>query len=172
MKRYYGLMAMYADLDATRRVAKELKDRGYTEYEVYAPFPDEELLEHLPGKTRIHWVMLSAGLIGCAGAYFMQWYAARDYPINVGGRPIHSWPSFVPVTFELTVLTTAIVGVLTLLWFARLPRLDFPTFNDPRFTRASQDRYFVCFRAPSPAEANVARKLLEPGAESIEEVYA
>jgi len=172
MKRLHGTMGMYASPAAVKAVLLKLQDSGYTHYEVYSPFPDEEIDELLPGKTRINWVVLIAGLCGGAGAYFLQWYAARDYAINVGGRPIHSWPAFIPVTFELTVLTAAIVGVCALFWFTRLPRLDYPTFHDPRFLRASQDRFFVCVRADDPrGSTEQTRQLLQPDAESVEEVY-
>lgn len=173
MKRLHGIMGMYASPEATKSVLLKLKEVGYTRYEVYSPFPDEEIAELLPGKTRIGWVVLIAGICGGAGAYFLQWYAARDYAINVGGRPIHSWPAFVPVTFELMVLTAALVGVTALFVFTRLPRLDYPTFNDPRFSRASQDRFFICVRADDPkTEPELTRQLLNHEAESIEEVYA
>lgn len=163
---------MYATTEAVIHVLTELNRLGYTRYEVYSPFPAEEIDELLPGKTRIGWVMLIAGICGCLGAYFLQWYAAHDYALNVGGRPLHSWPSFVPVTFELTVLTTALVGVATLFVFSRLPRLDYPTFNDPRFLRASQDRFFVCVRADEPkGTLQEARGILGFEAESIEEVF-
>ena len=173
MKRLYGVMGMYATAEAVKHVLTELKQAGYSRYEVYSPFPAEEINELLPGKTRMGSVMLIAGICGCLGAYFLQWYATHDYALNVAGRPLHSWPAFVPVTFELTVLTSALVGVVALFVFARLPRLDYPTFNDPRFLRASQDRFFVCIRADEPkATLETARELLRPEAESIEEVYA
>lgn len=171
MNQLYGYMAQYAEPEAVKAVLKALRAGGFTRFQIYAPFPHEELIELLPGKTRIHWVMLAAALLGCAGAYFLQWYAVWDYPLNVGGRPIHSWPSFVPVTFELTVLTTALIGVCTLFWFTRLPRLDHPTFNDPRFIRASQDRFFICVRADDPhATRDDVLALLANGAESVREV--
>lgn len=120
------------------------------------------------------WIMLLAGIAGAGGGFFLQWYAARDYPLNVGGRPLNSWPAFVPITFELTVLTAALVGVLTLLCLAGLPRLHHPVFADPRFKRASQDRFFICIRADDPLYANedVRRTLAASHPESIAEVPA
>jgi hypothetical protein len=117
--------------------------------------------------------MFFAGALGGSGAFFMQWYACRDYPLDVGGRPINSWPSYIPITFELTVLTAALAGAASLLWLAGLPRLDYPVFSDARFRRASQDRFFICIRSDDPryseAPAKGAFQGTEP--ESIEEVF-
>ena len=118
--------------------------------------------------------MLLAGIAGASGGFFLQWFAARDYPLNVGGRPLNSWPAFIPITFELTVLTSALVGVLAFLWLAGFPRLHHPVFADPRFKRASQDRFFICLRADDPLYANegVRRALADAQPESITEVPA
>jgi hypothetical protein len=104
----------------------------------------------------------------------MQWYAARDYRLNVGGRPVDSWPAFVPVTFELTVLTAALAGVAALLWLSGLPRLDHPVFSDRRFRRASQDRFFVCVRADGIGhrKGGARAALLAAKPESVMEVFA
>jgi hypothetical protein len=107
--------------------------------------------EELPGRpTPMARIVLTGALLGAGGGYFMQWFATRDYAFNVGGRPLHSWPAFVPITFELAVLTAALVGVAGLLWLARLPRLDHPLFHVPEFSRASQDRYFLTIQASDP----------------------
>jgi len=123
---------------------RAMRRAGYLAVEVNVPFAVEGMEEWLPGRpTPIARVVLIAALAGAGGGYFMQWYAARDYALNVGGRPLHSWPAFVPITFELSVLTAAFAGVLGLLWLARLPRLDHPLFSVAEFTRATQDRFFL-----------------------------
>jgi hypothetical protein len=168
----HGLLAMYPTAELLADAMRRLRAAGYSHFEAYTPYPDEEVDDLLPAKpTPIGWVVLIAGLLGGAGAYFMQWYAAHDYAINVGGRPLHSWPSFVPITFELTVLTGSFVGAFALFVLARLPRLDHPLFQSPQFLRASQDRFFVCVLASEPhyAQPNT-RDLLSDGAENIEEV--
>jgi hypothetical protein len=166
-------MAAFASEDAFVAALRSLRQAGYRRIETFTPYRVEaegELLPHAP--TPIPWIMLAAGLLGGAGAFFMQWYAARDYPLNVGGRPLNSWPAFIPVTFELTVLTAALVGLAAFLWIAGFPRLDHPVFSDPRFQRASQDRFFICLRSDDPryAQASARSALRRTNPESIEEV--
>ncbi len=172
MSEPQGMLATYADAPALIAVLRRLRAEGIANFEVFLPFPSEEIDELIPGPpTPIGWIILVAGLLGGAGAYFLQWYAARDYPLNVGGRPLHSWPSFVPVTFELTVLTAALVGVAALLIAARLPRLDYPTFARPEFRRASQDRFCLWLKTSRMGDdGERLRGLISPGAESVEEV--
>lgn len=143
-----GLLAMYESAEPLKAALRRFREAGFARLQVYSPYSDDEIDELTPGRpTRIGWVLFAAGIVGAASAYFLQWYACRDYALNVGGRPIHSWPSYIPVTFELTVLSAALAGLAALLWFCRLPRLDHPVFNDPRFLRASQDRFFLCVDA-------------------------
>lgn len=166
------LLAMYPDVPTLVEAARRLRGAGCEDFEVFVPFPSEEVDEIIPGKrSPLGWVMLGAGIAAAAGAYFLQWYASHDYPLNVGGRPLHSWPAFIPVTFELTVLTSALVGVGALLWICGLPRLDYPTFNSPHFKRASQDRMFIYLRhSPSSLASHELRALLGGSAEIVEEL--
>src|SRR5207247_6674636 len=100
-------------------------------------------------------IVLFGGIGGGAGGYFMQWFAmAADYPLNVGGRPFHSWPSFVPITFELTVLCAALAGFIGMLALNRLPQPHHPLFAAPGFERATRDRFFLCIEA---CDANFTR---------------
>jgi len=171
----YGIMAAFASEASYLGAIRRVEEAGYRRVETFTPYGVEGEEAALPRrKTPIGWIMLAAGILGGSGAFFMQWYAARDYRLNVGGRPVDSWPSFVPVTFELTVLTAALTGVATLLWLAGLPRLHHPVFSDPRFPRASQDRFFVCIRADEPGYSEEAARatLLGADPESIEVVFA
>jgi hypothetical protein len=169
----YGTVARFATPEKFRAALRELRSAGYTHLEANLPFALEGLEELLPGRpTPIARIVLIAGLLGGGGGYFLQWYATRDFPLNVGGRPIHSWPAFVPVTFELTVLTASIVGVLALLWLAGLPRLHHPIFAATGIERATQDRFFLCVRADDPRfnARDLATRLTRAGAEFVEEV--
>lgn len=171
--RIYGIVARFATPKALLAALRGVRDADYRQIEVNTPFSVDGVEEFLPGRPApIARVMLAAALAGAGGGYFLQWFAARDYPLNVGGRPLHSWPAFVPVTFELTVLAAAVAGVFALLWLIQLPRLDHPIFHASGIERATQDRFFLCVRADDPRfETTAVRRLLERlEAETIEEV--
>jgi hypothetical protein len=167
------ILAEFAGHDRLVLALRRLRAERCSRLEVYTPFPSQDVDELLPGRpTPIGWLMLAGGIAGGVGAYSMQWFAAHDYAYNVGGRPLHSWPAFVPVTFELTVLAAALTGFVALLWFTRLPRLDHPVFAVPEFVRASQDRFFLAVRTDDPRLTNVGidRLLRDCGAISIREI--
>lgn len=172
-RELYGTVARFTTPEEFRAALRDLRAAGYTRLEANLPFAVGGLEELLPGRpTPIARIVLAAGLVGGGGGYFLQWYATRDFPLNVGGRPIHSWPAFVPVTFELVVLTASIVGVLAVLWLTRLPRLDHPIFGATGIERATQDRFFLCVRADDPLfdAGELAARLARAGAEFVEEV--
>lgn len=169
------IVAEFGEHRAFVSALRRLREEGYTQLEVYTPFPSEAVDEPIPAPpTPIGWIVLGGGILGGSGAYFMEWYAARDYAYNVGGRPLHSWPAFVPVTFELTVLTAALVGLAALLCLTRLPRLDHPMFALPQFVRASRDRFFVAVWTDDPrfVMSGLDRLLRESHALAITEVDA
>jgi hypothetical protein len=169
----YGTMAAFSSERGFLAALAGLRRKGFLRIETFTPYGVERAEKLLPRvRTPIPWIMLAAGLLGGAGTFFLQWYACRDYPIDVGGRPLNSWPAFVPITFELTVLSAALAGAFSFLWIAGFPRLDHPAFSDPRFHRASQDRFFICVRADDPgySEQSVRDALFGSNPESIEEV--
>jgi molybdopterin-containing oxidoreductase family membrane subunit len=169
----WGLAGRFADRDVYRQAMDAVRDAGYTAIEGYTPFPVED---REPGESRhtlIPMLALGGGLLGGVGAFVMQTYASVwSYPWNVGGRPDFSWPSFVPLTFELTVLGAAITIFLAVLLLNRLPRFHHPIFATRGFSRASTDAFWISVEATDPQFDRAAiRKLLnELGARTVEEV--
>src|SRR4051812_17742768 len=147
----YGLLAEFKTADELLAAARAARAEGYQRIEAYAPFPVEGLDEAVGMRgNRVALGALLGGIAGGVGTYFMQWYSAvLDYPINVGGRPLHSWPSFIPPTFEITILGAALAAVATMLIANGLPRLHHPLFAVPEFELATRNRFFLCLRAPA-----------------------
>src|SRR5919108_5426123 len=169
----YGLMAEFED-PTTLVAATQLAYReGYRRMDAYSPFPIEELHEALGvHHTRLPLIVLVGGLFGCLGGYLMQyWISAIAYPINVGGKPFHSWPAFVPVTFECTILVAALSAVLGMLALNGLPMPYHPVFNVPRFALASRNRFFLLIEARDPLfDADKTRVFLQSlGAREVNE---
>jgi len=148
----YGLLAEFDQPGPLIEAARRATAAGYRKLDAYTPYPIEEVADALDfRRTRVPLIVLLGGLCGGIGGYFMQYYAAViGYALNVGGRPFHSWPSFIPVTFELTVLAAALSAVVGMLALNRLPMPYHPVFNVPQFGRATQDRFFLCIEAADP----------------------
>jgi hypothetical protein len=147
--KLFGLLAEFDDHHQLLAAAERAYVEGYRKLDAYSPFPVEGLAEAIGrGHTIVPLLTLLGGMIGGLGGYFMQWYAmARLYPLNVGGRPRHSWPNFIPITFELTILVAAITAFVAVLVLNRLPQPHHPVFNVPEFQRASIDRFFLSIEA-------------------------
>jgi hypothetical protein len=164
MNGLYGLMAEFDDPDALLAAAREAHARGYRRMDAFTPYPIEALHE-LVGihQSRLPLIVLLAGIVGGLAGFGLQyWVSTAAEPRNIGGRPLNSWPSFVPVTFELTVLLAALAAVVGMLALNRLPMLYHPVFNVPRFALATRDRFFLCIEARDPNfDAHATRRFLE-----------
>jgi hypothetical protein len=174
MKPMWGLLAEFKTpgelLHATRAAYRE----GYRRMDAYSPFPVPDLAEALGFRhDSVPLLCLVGGLIGGCGAYILQyWINVIAFPLNVGGRPLHSWPSFIPVTFEMTVLFASFGAFFGMWALNRLPQVCHPIFNSDRFAAASRDRFFLCIEAADPLfELDGTREfLLRLHANNVEEV--
>jgi len=148
----YGILAEFESPSTLTAAARRVKAKGYSKVEAYSPFAIEEVNEALGlHHNRLPLIVLACGILGGLTGYLMQYYVAVIYfPINVGGRPLHSWPSFIIITFELTILFAALATVLGLLGLCGLPMPYHPVFNVPRFALASRNRFFLCIEATDP----------------------
>jgi Protein of unknown function (DUF3341) len=160
----YGLMAEFEDPQSLVTATERAHAEGYRRMDAYSPFPIEELHQALGSHhTRLPLIVLIGGLCGCIGGYLLQyWVSVIAYPVNVGGKPFHSWPAFIPVTFECTILAASIACVLGMLALNGLPMPYHPVFNVPRFALASRNRFFLCIEARDPHfDLDATRHFLE-----------
>jgi hypothetical protein len=160
----YGVLAEFDTPDALLAATRRAYETGYRQMDAYTPFPVEGLAEALGfHRTRLPLIVLLGGIVGGVGGYLMQyWIAAIDYPLNIGGRPLNSWPAFIPVTFELTILGAAIAAVLGMLVLNGLPMPYHPLFNVPRFELATRNGFFLCIEALDPQfDRDETRRFLE-----------
>jgi hypothetical protein len=163
-KSLHGVMAEFEEAEDVLAATQRAWAAGYRRMDAYSPFPVEGLAEALGRDfSLVPLITLAGGMVGGLGGYFMQWYAmARLYPLNVGGRPLNSWPNFIPVTFELTILVASISAVTAMILLNRLPQPNHPVFNVPEFERASIDRFFLCIEArDAKFDRDETRKFLE-----------
>ena len=162
--KIHGLMAEFETSHALVEAAHRSHREGYRKMDAYSPVPIEELHEALHiHDNRLPMIVLIGGILGGLGGYGLQyWVSTIVYPMNVGGRPLHSWPTMIPVTFETTILAAALSAVLGMLALNGLPQPFHPVFNVPRFALASRNRFFLCIEARDPKfSIETTRQFLE-----------
>ncbi len=149
----YGILAEFDDPEALLHATQRAYQEGYRRMDAYSPFHIDGLADALGfHRSRVSMVFLIAGLCGAIGGFFLQYYiAVSDYPINVAGRPLNSWPAFIPITFELTVLCAGVIGFIGMLMMNRLPTPYHPVFNSDSFkNHGMTDRFYLCIETGDP----------------------
>ncbi|MGO9088999.1 MAG: DUF3341 domain-containing protein [Candidatus Sulfotelmatobacter sp.] len=159
----YGIMAEFDSATALVEAARKTHQAGYKKIDAYSPFPIEGLAEEIGSRNDVPVVVLIGGIVGGLSGYLMQyWMSAVDYPLNIGGKPYHSWPAFIVITFEMTILFAGVSAVLGMLALNGLPMPYHPVFNVPRFALASKDRFFlIVFSSDKKYDPAATRKFLE-----------
>ena len=161
--RLFGIAASFDDPEKLVEACRLVRDRGYRRFEAYTPFPVEGLAETVGhARSRVPLLSLAGAVLGGVGGYVMMWFASVvHYRLNVGGKPPHSWPAFIPITFELSVLGAAFGAVFGMFLLCRLPQPYHPLFDVAAFRRASRDRFVLCIESADPLFDRVgSRELL------------
>jgi hypothetical protein len=170
----YGLMAEFTTPTDLVNAARRVHEAGYRKVDAYSPYPMEEVSEALDfHHSPLPKIVLGGGILGALAGYGLQyWTSLIDYPLNVGGRPLHSWPAFIPVAFETTILFAALGAVFGMLALNGLPEPYHPVFNVPSFALASRDRFFICIESIDPKYDHDATWsfLVSLGARAVSEV--
>ncbi len=160
----YGLMAEFETSEQLLHAVGHAHQAGYRKMDAYSPFPVHGLREALGRKhTKLPFVILVGGIAGFLTAYAMMYYATVvHWPLNIGGRPLHSWPNYIPILFEMTVLFSVLTAFVGVIVANGLPQHYHPVFNVPGFERASTDRFFLCIESDDPQfDPKETRRFLE-----------
>lgn len=171
----FGVLARYSSASELLAAVKTVRDNGFQHVDAFAPFPVPGLAEALGFEgNKIPQISLFAGVSGAVAAFFMQWYSAViDYPYVVGGKPLASWPAFLPISFELGVLAAVLAAVVAMLAGNKLPAFYHPAFNSCEFERASEDGFFLivpCAGSDRDERTKIEQILHTTGADSVQEL--
>lgn len=170
----YALVAQFDSVEQIRVAAERTRKAGYTRTDAYTPFPIEGLDQDLGMRpTNLGWLVLIMGITGALGGFFLQWWANTTYyPLNIGGKPLNSWPNFIVIMYELTILSAGLTAGLGMIIRNGLPRPYHSIFNTPGFENASRDKFFLSIEARDPKfDVEQTRAFLESlGPERVSEV--
>jgi len=173
-QKVWGLLAEFETPQTIFTACESVRDEGYRHWDAHTPFPVHNLDKAMGiPASKVPWIVLALTLFGAAAGFTLQWWTTViDYPIMVAGKPFASWPAWVPVTFELSILLGSFGAVFGMLGLNRLPTLHHPLFNSDRFDRASDDRFFISIEARDPLyDVKKTKKLLQKlGATHVEEI--
>ena len=162
--KLYGLMAEFDQPEPLLEAARRAREAGYGHMDAYSPMPVEGLAEAIGFRTSmVQRLVFTAGVLGAAGGFTLCWWmTVVAYPHNVAGRPLNSWPAYIPITFEMMVLLSCLTAVIGMLVLNGLPQPYHPVFNVARFEHASRDKFFLCIEATDPKfDALATRDFLE-----------
>ena len=169
---HFGVLARFHGAKEIYRACEQVRDAGFTKWDAHTPFAVHGLDKAMGLRpSKVPWIVLVAGLSGAAGGMLLQWWvAARAYPLVISGKPLFSWPAFVPVTFELGVLFGALGAVIGMLGLNQLPMLFHPLFHSKTFERVSDDGFFISIESWDPKfDSKQTVEFLErAGAEEVE----
>jgi hypothetical protein len=148
----FGLLAEFDSATAIVSAARKTREAGYTKIDAYTPFPIHEMDDALKlRRTRLPWLVLCGGITGMIGGFALQyWASTMAYPLNIGGRPMASWPAFIVPAYETTILLSALTAVVGMIALCGLPQPYHPVFNVPEFSHASADRFFLSIETADP----------------------
>ena len=148
----YGLMAEFENSETLLHAAQRAREAGYAHMDAFTPFPVEGLAEVIGVRaSRVPLICLIGGLIGCFGGFYLQyWPNVIGYPLDIGGKPYNSWPAFIPITFEMTILCAGLATVFGMIALNGLPMPYHPVFNVPQFEMATRNHFFLCIMARDP----------------------
>jgi hypothetical protein len=159
----HGLMAEFDTDQQVLAAVREARQAGYRDMDAYTPYPVKGLAHELGmRRNRVPLVVLIGGIVGAVAGYGMQhWTMAIDYPFDAGGRPLNSWPAFLPVAFEVMVLVASFAALLGMLFLNGLPQPHHPVLKVDRFVEAGSHRFFLCIEATDPRfEPEATRQFL------------
>jgi hypothetical protein len=176
-QKLYGLLAKFNTQEELITASNRVYSEGYQKFDAYSPYPVAELAQAMHVRSSpLPFVILGGGIFGGVGGFLMMAFATvRDYPLNIGGRPLFSWPAYIPITFELTVLFGALAGILGLFVVARFPQPYHPVFNSEDFNaHGSQDAFYLSIEAGDPKfDLQRTRSFLESlGSAQVSEIEA